>query len=76
MAICVNVVMRNDSQGQSFAGSMVSHDPVALDCATVDFCEKSQLLSSDTIQRIRAQIEAAVCVGVGTANYKTETVAY
>ncbi len=76
MAMCVNVVMQNDSHGSSFAGGMVSDDPVAVDCATVDFCENNQLLSSDTIQRMRAQIEAAVGAGVGTPNYKTETVAY
>ena len=76
MAMCVNIVMQNDSQGPSFAGGMVSHDPVAVDCATVEFCENNQLLSSDTIRRMRAQIEAAVCAGVGSANYKTETVAY
>ena len=55
---------------------MVSLDPVAVDSATLDFCERSQLLPDEQIQQIRGQIHAALSVGVGTMKYQLETVAY
>ena len=72
--VCVNIIVCDD--GRSFAGAMVSLDPVAIDCATIDFCENNQLLPDDHIQRVKRLVDIAQSAGVGTTDYKLETVAY
>ena len=74
--VCVNIIVRNDGEDGSFAGAMVSLDPVAVDCATAEFCENNQLLPNESIQWLRRQVDATQAAGVGTVAYKVETVAY
>jgi len=74
--VCVNIIVCDDGDGGSFVGAMVSLDPVAVDCATIDYCESSQLLSDEYVQRLRRQIDAAQSVGIGIGEYRIETVAY
>jgi uncharacterized Fe-S center protein len=74
--VCVNIIVRDDGDERSFAGAMVSLDPVAVDCASIDFCESKQLLADQYVQRIKSLIDAAQSIGVGTDEYKVETVAY
>lgn len=74
--VCVNIMVRDDGDEISFAGAMVSLDPVAVDCATIDFCESNQLLADEHVQRIKSLVDAAQSAGVGTGEYKLETVAY
>lgn len=74
--ICIHIIIRHDGDESVFAGAMVSKNPVALDCATADFCEKEDLLPAEQIQQIRRRIERAESLGVGTASYEQETVAY
>ena len=74
--VCVNIIVRDDGEDRSFAGAMVSLDPVAVDCATIDFCESKQLLADEHIQQVKSLVDAAQSVGVGTVEYKLETVAY
>ena len=74
--VCINIVMREGGDIRSFTGGMASQDPVALDCATIDFCEGNHLLTDEQVQRIRSQIAAAESTGIGTGEYEMETVAY
>jgi len=74
--VCVNIIMSGDSRGRLFSGAMVSLNPVAVDCATLDFCESHQLLPDESVERGRRQVHAAQSAGVGTIEYKVETVAY
>ena len=73
---CVNIIMKECAEEQSFAGAMVSKDPVAADCATLDFCAENQLMPPEYIQQMRRQVDAAQSLGVGTMEYKVEKVAY
>ncbi len=72
---CVNIIKRKEGHG-SFAGAMVSHDPVAVDCATLDYCINHKLLQDEHIQRMKGLICSAKSTGVGTVQYRLETVAY
>ena len=74
--VCVNIIVSGDRNHGSFAGAMVSQDPVAVDSATLDFCESHQIFSKAEVQRMRDHIETAQSVGVGTPEYRLETVAY
>lgn len=74
--VCINVVMCDTHDSRVFAGAMVSQDPVAVDCATVDLCESHQLVSDGQSQSIRSLIQVAESEGLGTAAYEMETVAY
>ncbi|MFC1761955.1 hypothetical protein ACFL6U_07715 [Planctomycetota bacterium] len=73
---CVNIVLRDDGDAVSFAGGMISSNPVALDCAAIDLCERQDLLSAELIQRTRARLAIAQAAGLGTSAYDMETVAY
>ena len=57
--ICVNIIMRNDGDQPALVGALVSKNPVAIDCAAADLCEKDGLLSQDQIQALRQRIEIA-----------------
>ena len=74
--ICVNIIMRNDGDQPALVGALVSKNPVAIDCAAADLCEKDGLLSQDQIQALRQRIEIAASLDVATASYEMETVAY
>ncbi|MCF7973424.1 MAG: DUF362 domain-containing protein [Phycisphaerae bacterium] len=74
--VCVNIIMSGNGNGSSFSGAMVSLDPVAVDCATLDFCENHQLLPLESVQCGRGQVNAAHSAGVGNIKYKIQTVAY
>lgn len=74
--VCINIVMRNDGDQSSFIGALVSKNPVALDAATLEICEKDSLLSQEQFQAMRARIQIAESLDVATAAYEMETVAY
>jgi len=74
--ICINIVLCENGNGLSFAGGMVSKDPVALDRAMMDLCESQRWLSVGAIQRVRDRIAFAKAAALGTATYEMETVAY
>lgn len=73
---CINVITSDPCDPQSFAGAMVSNDPVAVDSATLEYCRTHDLLQADSIQRGRALLTAAQAIGVGTDQYDQEKVAY
>lgn len=74
--VCVNIVMSGDDQKKTFAGAMVSRDPVAVDAATLDFCETHEHLLHESVRCGRRLVNAAQSAGVGNVEYRTETVAY
>jgi len=72
---CVNIIKSDESQ-DTFAGAMISQDPVAVDSATLDYCRNHELLQDGPIQQIKGLIDTANSAGAGTVRYTLETVAY
>lgn len=72
---CINVI-KPDTDTGSFAGAMVSHDPVAADCATLDYCVNARLVSEEYVRRIKERVHSGQSQGVGSVEYDLETVAY
>jgi uncharacterized Fe-S center protein len=72
--IFVNII--NDAAGDKNGSVLISKDPLAIDKATLDICNKKKLFDKENLELMNDYILKAEAMKLGNINYKIEKIAY